>query len=367
MDFKNLREQLTDEQIKEILAQYDVEPVFGMETDKAIVFPTCCHNLTGGKPKLYYYKNSKLFRCFTECASVFDIFTLLQKMHELRGKPITLAQAIELCGLSGTASQGGFLQLKDKNLRDYQIMIRDLNRRRQIQESLENEMAPLKVYNKDILRKFSFNYIGLMPWIEEGISIEALQQFNIKYDEQRNAIVIPNFDYDGNLIGIRERFFNATDVAKGKYRPLYDGTICYSHPTGQTFYGIYENHRNIEKRGLAIIFEGEKSLLKENVIYGKNNAVGLATLGQNLSRTHIDLLQKMKVRYVILAYDTDYDSYEELHEVEQRYIEKAKILAPYFNVSILLDYDFLLPYKSSPIDGGKEIFEKILKERRIVK
>ena len=75
----------------------------------------------------------------------------------------------------------------------------------------------------------------------------------------------------------------------------------------------------------------------------------------------------MKVRNVILAYDTDYEDYNQLAEVEQKYIQKAKLLAPYFNVSILMDYDFLLPYKSSPIDGGKDKFEQILKNRRIVR
>ena len=58
MDFKELREQLTDDSIKSILSQFDVEPVF--ETEDAIVFPTCCHNLVGGSPKLYYYKSNKL-------------------------------------------------------------------------------------------------------------------------------------------------------------------------------------------------------------------------------------------------------------------------------------------------------------------
>ena len=74
----------------------------------------------------------------------------------------------------------------------------------------------------------------------------------------------------------------------------------------------------------------------------------------------------MRVNHVILAYDTDYEDYKQLKEVEERYIEKAQILSPYFNVSILMDYDFVLPYKSSPIDGGKETFEKILKDRRII-
>ena len=74
----------------------------------------------------------------------------------------------------------------------------------------------------------------------------------------------------------------------------------------------------------------------------------------------------MNVRNVILAYDTDYEDYEQLAEVEKKYLDKAKILSPYFNVSFLMDYDFDLPYKSSPIDGGKELFEKLIKNRRIV-
>lgn len=74
----------------------------------------------------------------------------------------------------------------------------------------------------------------------------------------------------------------------------------------------------------------------------------------------------MKVNHVILAYDSDYEDYKQLKEVEKKYQEKAKILAPYFNVSYLMDYDFDLPYKSSPIDGGRDLFEKMLKNRRIV-
>ena len=108
------------------------------------------------------------------------------------------------------------------------------------------------------------------------------------------------------------------------------------------------------------------SIFLETAIYGIDNNIALATLGQNITKDHIQYLLKMKVSNVILAYDTDYEDYKQLKEVEQKYIEKAKILAPYFNVSILMDYDFVLPHKSSPIDGGREIFEKLLRERRII-
>ena len=97
MNFRDLREELTDESIKNILSQFNVEPVH--EDDSSITFPTCCHNPDGGSPKLVYYKNTKLFHCYTECAASFDIFTLLQKMYRLRGKEITLKQAVAICDL----------------------------------------------------------------------------------------------------------------------------------------------------------------------------------------------------------------------------------------------------------------------------
>ena len=357
MDFKELREQLTDEMVKSILIQFNVEPV--LETAQEIIFPTCCHNLEGGSPKLYYYKNTKLFHCYTECSETFDIFTLLQKMYKLRGKEISLRQAVSLCDLDASG-----IKAEDKGYN----CIEDIK----YMQGLNNIYVPdvdnldFKTYDKNILRKFSFDYMGLMSWIQEGISIESLQKFNIKYDSYRDAIVIPNFDYEGKLIGIRERFLKPQDVAKGKYRPLYDNGVLYNHPTGRTFYGIYENHKAIERKKIAVIFEGEKSVLLYGTIYGLENNIALATLGQNITKDHIQYLLKMGVRNVILAYDTDYEDYEQLREVEQKYIDKANILAPYFNVSILLDYDFALEYKSSPIDGGKDIFEKILKDRRII-
>ena len=360
MNFKELRQELTDEMIKDILSQFNVEPV--EEDSDRIIFPTCCHNLEGGSPKLYYFKNTKLFHCFTECSDTFDIFTLLCRMYSLRGQEISLRQAVSLCDLDASA-----IGPQDKS------MIGALDDIKYMQE-LNNTYIPdidnlnLQIYDKNVLKTYSFDYLGFMPWLEEGITIDALQKFNIKYDNRNDCIIIPNFDYDGNLIGLRARYFRAEDIMKGKYRPVYRGNNeWYNHPTGRTFYGIYENHMNIERKKTCVIFEGEKSVLRYNSLYGSENNVALATLGQNITKDHIQYLLKMKVNNVILAYDTDYEDYAELADVEQKYIQKAKILSPYFNVSILVDYDFDLPHKSSPIDGGKDIFEKMLKNRRIIK
>lgn len=360
LNFRELREQLTDEQIKEILLQFDVEKTY--EDENKIIFPTCCHNLSGGSPKLYYYKNTKLFRCFTECQDVFDIFSLLQKMYRLRGKEISLYQIVtQVCSLDPNNCSES-VKVDPRNLaaiRDMQL-INDM--------AVENvEELTFKTYDKSILRTFPFDYVGLIPWLEEGIGVETLQKFNIKYDQKKDAIIIPNFNINGELIGIRERFFRPEDIKRGKYRPMFFNKVLYNHPTGRTFYGIYENQEAIKRKRLAIIFEGEKSVLKYGTIYGNDNNVSLATLGQNITHDHIQYLRKLNVRTVILAYDSDYEDYDELQKVEKIYREKAAILCPYFNVYYLMDYGFILPYKSSPIDGGKEAFEAILADRTGVK
>lgn len=254
MNIRDLREQLTDETIKDILGQFNVEPV--EETESEIIFPTCDHNLEGGSPKLFYYKNTKLFRSYTDDEQkVFDIFSLLQKMMKLRGRDISLKQAIQMCDLNIDENITSLVE------KDYsKSSADDIRYMQQLNSTYIPNIDELqfKVYNKDILRKFNFDYIGLMPWVQEGIGIESLQKFNIKYDSYRNAIVIPNFDYEGKLIGVRERFLKQEDILKGKYRPLYDNGVLYNHPTGRTFYGIYENNKNIERKKTVVIFEGKR-------------------------------------------------------------------------------------------------------------
>lgn len=334
LDFRVLREQLTDEVLKSLLEQFNVEAVD--ETEDYIIFPTCCHNLEGGSPKLFYYKRNKMFHCYTECNETFDIFELLRKMYRLRGREITIYEAINICGLD---TQGAFSTRVDQSQIDLLNDIRDMQKMNDTHIVTEEDLK-FKTYDKEVLRNFNFDYIGLMPWIEEGIGIEALQKFNIKYDKIHNAILIPNFDIYGNLIGIRARFFNPQDVAQGKYRPMYWHNQLYSHPTGRTFYGIYENHNNITDNHMAIIFEGEKSVLKYGTIYGCDNNISLATLGQNVTRDHIEFLRMMDVHTVILAYDSDYEcgDYKRLKEVEDKYKKKAAILSPYFNTYYLMDY-----------------------------
>ncbi|MFW6001967.1 MAG: toprim domain-containing protein [archaeon] len=346
---KELRMKLTEDDIKRIIGNFGVEPV--RENEKEIVFPTVCHNLEGGSPKLYYYKKDKIFKCYTECNALFDIFDLLIKMKRLRGEEIGLRDAIKITGV------------EEETKPQSSETIEDLQYLKKLRKKKQDIIAPeeIEILDESRLNRYTFDLDGIKPWIDEGISEEALKKFNILYEPKLNAIVIPNYSHKGELIGIRGRFLNKD--SKYKYMPLKQGDKILSHPTGKFFYGYYQNKETIRKKGVVIIFEGEKSVLKMETLFPGNN-VGLSTSGKNITLNQLNELLKLEVNEIILAYDKDYRNKKEREEKIKEYEKTVSILKGYYNnVSLLIDYQNNLEYKDSPIDQGKEVFEKLIRYR----
>lgn len=344
---KDLRMQLSEDDIKNLLAKYGVYTQ--AETDKALIFPTACHNLEGGSHKLYYYKEDKIFKCYTGCNEMFDIFSLLQKMKKLRGQDINLKDAINLSGV------------EDNNEVPAEILS-DLEYLRKLKNS-SSTLRPeteVRILDSAIMDRYTFNLTGIDPWIKEGISVDALKKFNIKYDSTINAIIIPNLDHNGNLIGVRGRFYG--ENAPAKYMPVKVGNEFLSHPTGKFLYGYYENKQTIREKGIVVIFEGEKSVLKMETYYPGNN-IGLATAGKKITLDQLNSLLKLNVHEVVLAYDKDYRTPEERKAKLEEYEKITQLIKPYFRVSIIMDYGNDLWYKDSPIDKGKATFDDLMKNR----
>ena len=83
-----LKNNLTIEQVSDFVAELGGEPQ--MVNDNILIAQTICHNKPGnGSHKLYYYDNTKLFKCYTDCGCTFDIFGLVQ-----RSKNEELPQAV---------------------------------------------------------------------------------------------------------------------------------------------------------------------------------------------------------------------------------------------------------------------------------
>ena len=70
-----IKNNLTIEQVRDLIAELGGEPQFQHEV---LLCKTICHG--GDSHKLYYYDNTKLFKCYTDCGDSWDIFELVRKV-----------------------------------------------------------------------------------------------------------------------------------------------------------------------------------------------------------------------------------------------------------------------------------------------
>lgn len=354
MEIKDMRENLTPEEIKEILEHYGYQAQY--ENQMSIQFPTCCHNEHPEEgmehAKLYYYKNNNMFKCYTHCDAVFDIFSLVQKMEALRGNDCSLPEAIKIVGFDPSEKrESDPEQEEDKQAIDY------LNK-------ISQTSLPRMTYSgikSDILNHFAFEEKYFEPWIREGISVDVLRKFDIRYDVANLVIIIPHKDINGNVIGVRGRFMS--EYSNVKYMPITFNGVTLSHPLRGNLYGLYENRAVIEKSKTVILFESEKSVLKFSSLFGHENNFSVATCGNKVSNEQIQILQDLGVKNVILAFDKDYDNSADQMKVQAHYNDIAQRLGVYFTTSVMFDYGTLLGLKDAPIDRGRSVFEELFKYR----
>ena len=77
---EQIKNNLSIDQVFDLLLSLGADPVLHEEM---IICRTICHG--GDSHKLYYYDNTKLFRCYTECSDTFDIFELIVKVQTQAG------------------------------------------------------------------------------------------------------------------------------------------------------------------------------------------------------------------------------------------------------------------------------------------
>lgn len=354
LTFKELRDRLEPSDIKKILQGYDIEPHY--ENKNCIVYETCCHNPIGeGSHKLYYYTNTHMFKCYTRCDCMFDIFDLIIRIEQFQGRKIGKAEAIRIAGFELSNAQMNEIA-NDSITGDLSRLIYLNNAGGP--EIEEQELVPLQSGFLD--ERYCFDLNGLQPWINEGITIGSMFYYRIAYDPIDNCIIIPQYDEIGNVVGVRGRFLG--EDAQDKYRPVMYNGVLLNAPTKLMLYGYSQNKKAISMTRTCVIFESEKSVLKMDSIYDRNN-ISVATFGQTISRRHIQMLLDLDVKSVILAYDADYRTPEEAQQKLEDYKRLAKPLTTYFTVSIIIDFNNRLGYKDSPIDQGEKIFNELMKER----
>lgn len=354
MDAEKVKEMLTEEDIIDLMLELGSSYPRTSSKNNALLFNTICHG--GDSHKLYYYIETKTFRCYTHCSCNYDVFSLIQKI-----KDVDFSVAYRyICNRFGIDGR----YRRDENSTDDGKAHREMKK---ISERLKRkvEIQTLPEFNDDVLSIYSDIYP--IEWIEDGISIKAMKKYGIKFQICHNRAIIPVYDINNRLVGIRCRNFDDIAVQEGfKYMPLKHFSKYYNFPTNQTLYGI-----NIAKDrvgnglGELFVFEAEKSCMQlETMYYDNLNRGSVALFGSNFSDEQILIIIKLlKPQIVYLCFDKEYHKYgDELYFKQKEKITKIeKKLSNNVNVATLWDKYGLLDFKDSPTDKGKEIFEKILK------
>jgi len=328
---------------------------------------TLCHNEAGtGSRKLYYYENTKLFQCYTGCGFM-DIFEVIMRNKSLdNAKQWTLYNAMDYIvkELDLTVEN----HHSDDEKSDIKHDLRILTNYAIISKIKENIQLEYKVYDDNILKNLSF-----MPpkaWIDEGITIETMKKYNIKYYGTEHKIVIPHYNLMNELIGIRGRAMISEDADMyGKYMPLKVANVMYTHPLSHNLYGLNLNIENIRKIKKIVIFEGEKSVLLYDSLFGTENNIAVATCGSSLSLFQQSMIIDLcNVDEVVIAYDKEFQAIGDANfdKSTTALSNLANKLKNYCNVSIMFDKYNLLRYKDAPIDKGKEVFEYLFQNRIIM-
>lgn len=366
-----IKNSLTLDQVEDFIAELGGEP---HRQGEVLLCRTICHG--GSSHKLYYYDNTKLFRCYTDCGGeAFDLYQLTQKVKSREEPKVrytkegeqyyddwNLPECIELVakyfGFSANEISDDFHVDSTANWKILQNYDRISN------ISLSTQTVELKTYDDAILQNLPRPQIT--PWLKEGIIQEVMDRRNICFDPKNYGIVIPHYDINGRLIGIRERCLITEEAAiKGKYRPAYLNKQLYNHPLSFNLYNLNNSKDNIKRMKKAFVFEGEKSPMLYASYFGEENDISVACCGSSFIQYQAKLLIEAGAEEIIICYDKQFQKVgdDEFKKLVQNLKNIHKKYGHFVTISFLFDKENLLGYKSSPIDHGPQVFMELFKRR----
>ena len=140
---EQIKNQLTIEQIFDLLLTLGADPIL---REDYLVCRTICHG--GSSHKLYYYDNTKLFRCYTECSDTFDIFQLIVKLESTADREYPLPKAVNyVCNYFNIEQENKNFSEEQTELQDWKIF----NRYDKIlnKENNKEKKVELKIYDNN--------------------------------------------------------------------------------------------------------------------------------------------------------------------------------------------------------------------------
>lgn len=330
-------EEYSEELIEEIKENIDIVDFIGeyveLKRKGREYFGNCpFHDERTGSFSVTPHKG--VYYCFG-CKKGGDVIDFCQEYLNM-----TYDQAIKYLG-----SEAGISTVKTK-ISPTVRYLKKSTKKKKMRQSPEQH----KILDKSVLSDFEKRKIT--KWIDEGIPQSIMNYYGIMYDKESNRIVYPVFDNSGNLINVKGRtlFDNYKEFNIPKYMNYYPvGDLDY-------FQGFCFKRKILEKSKEVIIFESLKSVMKLDS-FGIYNSISSETSQINIFQVR-ELIQLHSD--VVIAFDSDIP----LEEIKKK--ETVQLLCHFTNVYVVYDSGGLLggkDEKNSPVDKGKEIWDKLYEQR----
>jgi DNA primase len=274
-------------------------------------------------------ENTKLFYCFGcgEGGNIFD-FIIKKDKISFRQALTTLVNQFggSLSQISAILRVLKKYQPKNKNVSENRIILPS--------EIMGN-------YDEGLIQE----------WVDEGISPEILNKYQVKYDNYHQRITFPIWDNEGNIIAISGR----TIDPQWKQKDLRKYTYYNKIGVLDFLYGFYQNKDACVNKNEVILFEGAKSVMKSET-FGFSNAMSILT--SNIGEQQRKALIKLPFKNLVVALDKEIS----IKEIK----ESFKQLKMYKNIYVIEDREGLLEHKMSPVDNGKEVWEELYNNKKIL-
>ncbi|CAB1251508.1 DNA primase [Ruminococcaceae bacterium BL-6] len=218
--------------------------------------------------------------------------------------------------------------------------------RKYVKKQKRKILIPHVILPDDIMNQYE--QVPIFTWLAEGITQDAIDKYQVRYNPEDNSIVFPIWDNNGNIIAIKRRtlYKNYKELGIPKYQYYQKiGALDF-------LYGLNFNRKYIEEKNEVICYESEKSVMKADG-FGIKNVIAVCT--HDISKQQIDELLKLKTS-IVIAFDKDI-KFEQIRKI-------CKPLLYFTNVYIVYDRNEILKDKDAPVDEGVETWNKLYSERR---
>lgn len=210
----------------------------------------------------------------------------------------------------------------------------------------------IKTYPIETLNNYEIK--GNELFQKDGINLKTQMKFKIGYDWNTHRITIPEFSFEGELVGVTGRY-NGQDYDyydELKYYPI----IEFSKK--MTLFGYSQNYYNLCGNTIYLV-ESQKSVMKLDSM-GKRNFLALG--GRALSPIQIKYIQNLSPKKIIVTLDEGISEQEMIKLCEQL---KPKSSFMTYKVGYIYDKDnkyLKSGSKDSICDLEKEDMKKCVKE-----